>query len=34
LRSHTRSSTGHRLVPTGNPPTYTGPGSSYELATV
>ena len=31
---HPRSSTGHRLVPMGEPPTYSGPGSNYELVAV
>ena len=29
--SHSRPSTGYRLVPIGEPPTYSGPGSNYEL---
>jgi len=29
--SHSRPSTGYRLVPIGEPPTYSGPGSDYEL---
>jgi hypothetical protein len=31
---HPRSSTGHRIVITGEPPTYSGPGSDYRLVTV
>ena len=31
---HTRPSTGYQLVPIGEPPTYSGPGSSYELGAV
>jgi len=31
---HSPPSTGHRLVPIGEPPTYSGPGPSYELVAV
>jgi len=32
--SHSQTDTGHRIVAIGEPPTYSGPGSTYELVPV